>query len=129
MPIAYIGKNQSALVHAGWMGVHQKIHLTESLKRLEPTDIYIGPCIHRESFEVTQEFRDHFPNSPYFTKVDGKLNFDLVQHALSELKEFFPAANITQSGICTFKNNQYNSYRRNKTTIRNWNILKTKGTL
>jgi len=127
LPILYIGETHVGLVHAGWKGVQQKIHLHPELLKIKPTEIYIGPCIHVNSFEVQEDFKEFFPKSSNFMEQDGKLYFDLVKEALGQLSQAFPDTKITESGICTFENNQYNSYRLNKTEKRNWNIFQTRG--
>jgi YfiH family protein len=124
LPILYLSHDQVALVHAGWRGLKQKIHLDAKLVEIKPHTIFIGPSIGAGSFEVTAEFKDHFPQSPNFIYKSGKIYFDLAAEALSQLKKVFPDTKITISGICTFENNQYNSYRKTQTKIRNWNIFR-----
>lgn len=80
-----------AAAHAGWQGaLSGVIENTVSLMREKgATDIIaaIGPCIHRESYEVGPEFEEHFRSSAassylafedYFEKnLAGKFQFDL----------------------------------------------------
>lgn len=127
LPILYQGKTHAGLVHAGWRGIHNKIYLKEELQNIQPNEIYIGPCIHQKSFEVQDDFRANFPDSPYFNETGGKLTFDLIKEALRHLKKSFPQAKISASEVCTFENSAYNSYRRDKTIKRNWNIFRLKG--
>ena len=127
LPILYLNDQKVALVHAGWRGIEQKIHLHPDLIKMSPTEIFIGPCIGPEAFEIQNDFTPFFPQSPHFIHKNGKMYFDLVSETHEQLKAAFPDIKITKSGICTFKNNQYNSYRLNKTEKRNWNLFKTRG--
>lgn len=124
LPILYLSNTQVALVHAGWRGLKKSIHLDENLVNMKPHTIFIGPAISVKYFEVTDEFLENFPKSTQFFRKEGKIYFDMAAEALSQLKEVFPDTKITLSGICTFENNQYNSYRKTQTKIRNWNIFK-----
>lgn len=127
LPILYLGETHVALVHAGWRGVYQQIHTDQKLRAIHPQKIFIGPCIHVRHFEVQPDFVENFPSSSNFITQDNKLYFDLVLETMEQLQATFPDAEITDSGICTFENNNYNSYRRNKTTQRNWNLFKIRG--
>jgi hypothetical protein len=126
LPILYLSEQHVGLIHAGWRGVMQKIHVDSKLIDMSPKEIFIGPCIGSNSFEVQEDFKEYFPTSTHFIEKSGKLYFDLVKEAQGQLSIQFPDAKITNSGICTFKNNQYNSYRLNKTETRNWNVFQTR---
>jgi YfiH family protein len=121
LPVLLIGR-KIALVHAGWKGLENNILSNEKIKILEISDIYIGPAI--QTYEVQEEFRKNFPNSKNFLTSEGILFFNLQKEAMDQLKTTYPNAKIFCSDICTFKNNHYNSYRRDKTKIRNWNVFK-----
>ena len=126
LPIIYSGKNSAALIHAGWRGLQQGIHIHNDLKQEKFDHIYIGPSITSKNFEVTEEFRAYFPNSECFSTQNSELTFNLQQYALIQLRECFPLAIIETSEICTFDDLNFSSYRRNSTTNRNWNIFKYK---
>ena len=126
LPICIVGKDDYSIVHAGWRGIQSKIVQSKKIKEIKPTYAYIGPHIKVESFEVSEDFRDNFPNSSNFQKRSNKLYFNMQQEIIDQLKESYPNIVIEASTTCTFKNSEYNSYRRNKTTIRNWNILRRK---
>lgn len=123
LPILYVSDSDIALVHAGWRGLHQGIHIHEDLRAVEFLQIFVGASISAENFEVSEDFRENFPDSPYFSSRDGKLTFNLQEYALNQLRECFPKAIIEQSNICTYADTKFNSYRRNKTQRRNWNIF------
>lgn len=122
LPVLFLGK-KIAFVHAGWRGLHNKILTHPLLNELHPKLIYLGPSI--QEFEVTDEFKKHFPNSLYFHESNGKLFFNLQKEAIDQLQKQYPKAKIIQSNICTLRDLNYNSFRRNKTQKRNWNVFKT----
>lgn len=123
LPILVIGENGGAILHAGWRGLEKKIIHHPLVLATKPKFFYIGPSIQVDSFEVTSEFKDNFPNSPFFFEKNGKLYFDLQKEALKQIKEIAPLAQSVDSKICTFTNNNYNSFRRQKVSCRNWNIF------
>lgn len=123
MPIILWNKNEAVFIHAGWKGLSTGI-----LKNFNfiPTNAFIGPSICKDSFEVTEEFQENFPESKLISR-NGKLYFDLSSEASSQLIKNYKNINVLDSTICTLKNLEYNSYRRNKTHIRNFNIIMFKG--
>ena len=124
LPVIYIGKTYSAIIHAGWRGVENGILTHQDLTKVNPTHIFIGPSIQKNSFEVQEDFKTFFPMSSNFLKINEKLFFNLQQEATDQLKRTFSNAEISSSNVCTFEDLNYNSYRKTKTTTRNWNILK-----
>lgn len=120
LPVLFIG-DKIALVHAGWKGLKTKILLSPGLLELNIKEVYIGPAI--KEYEVQPEFKENFPHSKNFFQKYDSLYFQLEKEAIEQIKSQYPYAKITCSDICTLKNNQYNSYRRNKTDKRNWNIF------
>ncbi len=121
LPILFIGK-KICLIHAGWKGLQNNILTHPLLQTCEIDTIFIGPSIYK--YEVTAEFQNHFPDNSHFHHKNDKLYFDLQKEAVSQLTKAHPEAYISESDICTFENSAYNSYRRDKTEIRNWNIFK-----
>ena len=121
LPVLYIGE-KIGLVHAGWKGLSEGILTHPLLQKLKPANILIGPSIHH--YEVSEDFKRNFPHSRSFYTVENQLYFDLQDHAMHELEIIFKNCEILISGACTFTNNEYNSYRRDKTEKRNWNIFK-----
>ncbi len=122
LPILFIGKSKIALVHAGWRGIKNEILLSPLIREMDPQNIFIGPSIY--TYEVQEDFRSNFPKSQHFKRENDHLYFNLQQAALEQLSFAYPKNNILESRICTFENSQYNSYRRNNTNIRNWNIFR-----
>ena len=122
LPVVIEGSQGVVFLHAGWRGLAFGIFKKAEIKMVEPQRVFIGPSIHKCCFEVTSEFRNHFPESPYFEKREGKLYFDLQNEARDELRKIFPNLLVGISPICTSCNLEFNSYRRDKTKERNWNI-------
>lgn len=122
MPIVLYGKTHSVFLHAGWAGLAKGILETQEVKSLNPQYIYIGPSIHVCHFEVTEEFRDNFIDSPHFLQKNDKLFFDLNAHACDILRRQFANVEIEVDPNCTHCDKKFNSYRRDKTSKRNWNI-------
>ncbi len=89
------------LVHAGWRGIRQQIHL-KALKLFNspPQDILVGlgpsicaDCYHR-----------HFD-------LSGSVTRDLINQGV-------PPANISQSRICTCEDSRFPSHQRDRTKDR-----------
>lgn len=127
LPVAMIGKHGMALLHAGWKGVHQKILVSKELTKLEIQNIFIGPSIQKESYEVGPEFKEHFKDYPSsLEERGGRLTFNLPLAAEIQMREAFPKAKIEACGIDTFTTPCHNSYRKDKTPRRNYNLLYVK---
>lgn len=100
-----------AAIHSGWRGAISGIveNTISEMKKLGCENIVcaIGPCIHQESFEVSDEI---------IMNVDKKYiqnrHFDLVRYVLDKLLNM-EVINISKIDIDTFSNNGYFSYRRN----------------
>ncbi len=126
LPILFVGEHGHALLHAGWLGVKKQICDHPNLLKINPKLVFIGPHIQSSSFEVSEDFKDHFPNSPHFTKHGGKLFFNLSLEVKDQLKKKIPKIEIIISDIDTKIHESFHSYRRNKTILRNWNLFKIK---
>ncbi len=123
LPIAAIGKYGVALIHAGWKSLFLGILKSTNLKKLAPDFFIIGPHISFQNYEVGDDFKKNFMNSYSFKRVNGKTHFSLRDEASFQLKELFPKSKISCSNLCTFEETELNSYRRDKTEKRNWNLL------
>ena len=124
LPIFILGKNGFSFLHAGWRGLANGIITQGAIQQLDPIYAYIGPSIRQNAFEVTEEFYQHFSSYPHrFSRKDGKHYFDLQNAARDMLKRLNPKMDIEDSGICTYDNRDFNSFRRDKNQERNWNIL------
>ncbi len=123
VPIAIIGKKGHAHLHAGWRGIKDNIILQKEVSLILPTLFFLGPHIQSCCFEVSKDFTKNFPKSDHFKQREGKLFFDLALEVETKIKENYPQAKIEHSGVCTCCNENFHSFRRNKTKKRNWNIL------
>ncbi len=123
LPILVLGKHGYALLHAGWKGIQQEIINRPIIQSITPTTFFIGPHICYHCYEVSSEFIDEFPTSTNFTKSDNKILFNLSQESKIQIEKSFPDCEIIISDICTFTTKDFNSYRENKTHLRNINIF------
>jgi len=122
LPIILQGTTHSVFLHAGWAGLANGILDHHLIKEINFSYAFIGPSIQIDHFEVQEDFKAHFEYSPYFLQKHDKLYFDLQSEANDRIKRLNPEATIESSQICTHCDNKYNSYRRDKTPKRNWNI-------
>lgn len=122
MPVVIEGEKGVILLHAGWRGLANGILRRPEINLVAPQRVLIGPSIHECCFEVSSDFKENFPNSPFLKEKDGKNFFNLPEEAKFQLRQTFPTLLIEISPVCTCCNDQLHSYRRNKTTQRNWNL-------
>lgn len=125
LPVVVIGKKGHALIHAGWRGVHQKVVTCQKVKNIDPFYFFIGPHIQQKSFEVQEDFFSYFEDKSLYQKIDEKLFFSLSDALVKDIYCKFKNVEIEVSDIDTFTNLSFNSYRRDKTKKRNWNILQS----
>ncbi|EQC45652.1 polyphenol oxidase family protein [Bacteriovorax sp. Seq25_V] len=123
LPIAIIGKKGHALIHAGWRGLENKIIKNDLIRKILPTQFFIGPHIGVDAYQVSDDFLNYFEKDKFITK-DGRYHFSLEKEATEQILDKYPNAVVQYSNACTFSDHRYNSYRRNKTDLRNWNILR-----
>lgn len=122
LPIVLIGKDSHAFIHAGWKGLQNNILKNEFIKNINPYYAFIGPHISALNYEVQIDFKNNFNDPEAFGQKDGKLFFSLLHVAKTQLESTYKGITIEESGICTFLDSNFHSYRRNKTKERNWNI-------
>lgn len=122
LPLVVEGKHGHAILHAGWKGVRDQILLNKNVRALEPETLLIGPHIHQAQYEVQSDFKANFPHSMAFKEVNGKIYFSLREEIIQQAKTNYPNIKIIDANVCTFLDNRLHSFRRNKTTERNYNI-------
>lgn len=123
LPVVIEGEKGVVCLHAGWRGLALGILQQPQIEAIKPLRALIGPSIHPCCFEVTAEFKQHFPQSQNFKMVGEKLYFDLQQEAHFILSQRFPQLQIEVTPICTSCRPDFHSYRRDKIlTERNWNL-------
>lgn len=121
LPILLLGE-KIAMIHAGWRGLHKGILSNPMLGELNINKAFIGPSI--LTYEITEEFKQHFVESKNFTKEQGKWYFNLQNEAKEQLLKNFASINVDICNVCTLKDDKFHSFRRNQTNNRNWNIFK-----
>lgn len=122
LPVVIEGKKGAVFLHAGWRGLADGILERNELVHIEPIRALIGPSIHACCFEVSEDFKNNFPDSEFFVRKEGKLYFDLQLEAKHRLRTQFPNLLISVAPICTCCHLDFHSYRRDKTKQRNWNL-------
>lgn len=123
MPILILGKDDCVFLHAGWKGLAIGILKQPQIAQIRPIYAFVGPSIHSCCFEVSEDFHHHFSGSPYFEKSGEKYFFNLQAEAYAQLHSQFPDLRIEIAPQCTCCDNTFHSYRRDKTSNRNWNLF------
>lgn len=119
-------------IHAGWRGVASKI-IPKTIEKLvrhssDPRNlqVFIGPHIQKDSFEVGKDVRDQIlsslgPLSPderrdFFTEISAdKVLLDLHKVVMTQLAQAeIPEANTHSLYIDTVKDLRFHSHRRDK---------------
>jgi YfiH family protein len=122
LPIVIEGEKGVIFLHAGWRGLANGILEKPEIEMINPQRVFIGPSIHECCFEVSKDFKDNFPDSPFFRKVKDKYFFNLQEEAKRRLRDKFPSLLVQYAPVCTSCNKSLHSYRRDKTKERNWNL-------
>jgi len=112
-----------AAVHAGWPGLHRSIiAATVATMTVAPQSLFawIGPCIRQASYEVDAPFYQRFVEldarfaAAFVANRPGHWLADLPAIARLQLQDAgLPAANIYDSGLCSFADSRFFSHRRN----------------
>lgn len=108
-------------IHSGWKGtkeniVSKTIELMSSEFGTESKNLfcYISPCAGADVYEVENDVAQYFPQSTQHIS-DNKYLFDNRKEILLQLlAEGVIEKNIELNNICTIKDNNYHSYRRDK---------------
>lgn len=115
------------LCHSGWLGTYEGIAMElidtmikEYSSKVEDIIIQLGIGISGEVYEVGEEFLEKFKNKyskefleKSFLRKNQKLYFD-NQNFNNLLLEQKGIKNILTSNLCTYKNKEFHSYRRDK---------------
>ena len=122
LPILLAAKDGSeiAAIHAGWRGLAQGI-IEQTLSRMNTPaaqlTAYIGPAISQDYFQVGAEVRAAFDRDQLLDEqtfrphIPGKWHADLPELAKRILVQQGVAA-VTLSGLCTYSDERFSSYRR-----------------
>ena len=106
--------------HAGWRGLERSIfEKSIAIHDIPSLKISIGPHARKCCYEVGVEFLEKFNKS--INKVEDKYYLDLTKN----IKQFALENNINleDTGICTICNKEYFSYRKNKTSKRQFSFI------
>ncbi len=128
-----------AAIHCGRKGLEKKIirNLINIFEKIGSSKndivVAIGPSISSKNYLIDKKtLKTFYKNSGHkvsntpseYTKNDS-IPLDLRNHAqIQLLNENIPNTNIEISNICTYEiNNGFNSWRRNKTSERQWSYI------
>ena len=106
-------------VHAGWKGAFQGVIENTILKMLElGADLQyihaaVGPCLHLESFEVSDDFKALFPRTEhhFFAQKNGKEYFDFLAYVVHRIRRA-GIQSVETIDVNTYTSSDYFSYRR-----------------
>ncbi|MDW0109840.1 peptidoglycan editing factor PgeF [Sporosarcina aquimarina] len=116
------------VIHSGWQGTVKEIvpkllkHLIEQEKcRPEDFEVYIGPALSKDKFEVDQDVYDKFHALGYadswvsFNDTTGKYHIDNQQTVKTQCElAGIPSTAIQVDDMCTFQSKDGFSYRQDK---------------
>lgn len=126
LPIIFEGHEENLFLHAGWRGLALGILDISQIKKIKPEACFIGPAINACCFEVGNDFHELFPELPLIER-GNKFYADLISYSKNKIKEIFPQIRIEEAGLCTMCNENFHSYRRDKSSHRNFNVYFPKG--
>ncbi|MDZ7837163.1 MAG: polyphenol oxidase family protein [Actinomycetota bacterium] len=119
-----------AAVHSGWKGTLKKIlhktigHLEQSYDSVAGNLLlYLGPSIRKCCYHVKEDlvkrFIKIFGEGNYYYRKNNNIYLDLAGLNIKQARDAgLMDNNIFDSGICTFCDERFFSYRRNKVTGR-----------
>ena len=145
-------KRNVAALHCGRKGLEKKIIkkmiriFYNSGTSRDDLLVAIGPAISKENYLVDQKTLKEFyrkaeknKKTDNLKRIEEDLCFNDSNHLKKQnlnqldlkrfayrqlLNENIPTTNIDISNLCTYElKNQFNSWRRNKTTSRQWNLI------
>ncbi len=123
MPVFIFSEKTIFAIHAGWRGalngiVDQALNLIKSEFKNESFQLYVGPHIQKDSFEVSKDVAQQFyqKNSQciYSHQEQNKAYVSLTDFIYPNIKQTPQIKDVQFSNINTFTNQNYNSYRREK---------------
>lgn len=119
-------KNLILAIHAGWRGVENQI-TSKSLRQcgLQHAEIFIGPCIQQQSFEVDLDVKEQLEKicrldqksadfEKTFSAKNTKFHIDLTQIVLAEIKSAGVTGLISSLPFDTMIDPRFHSYRRDR---------------
>ena len=111
-------KNKNyGIVHAGWKGIQNKIHLNVVRKLIDigssinNLNIIMGPSIKSCCYEVSKEMNEIFDIRNIINN-NGKYYLDMNKCIISDLSKI-GIQNISVDNVCTYEEKKCYSYRKN----------------
>lgn len=139
VPVLFYNEKTNLIgaVHSGWQGTIKEITLKlfNHLKTNENCDmqdvqVYIGPAISQEKFEVDADVYDKFKalgyadGFMYFNEATNKYHIDNKQTVKTQCElAGIPSENITIDPMCTFISEDGFSYRQDRSTGRHLSFI------
>ena len=119
MPILIKNNNFIAAVHAGWRGIKKNI-IELTLNRLgNGGEIYIGPHAKSCCYEVKSDVAKYFKK--YIIAKNSRNYLDMASHVIDTAKKYNYSINTINS--CTICNDNFYSFRENRTKNRQFGII------
>mgnify|MGYP001303162106 FL=1 len=120
VPLLMESSKGVSATHAGWRGLEKSIfEKSLDIHEISSLKISIGPHARKCCYEVGVEFLKTFNNS--INKVNDKYYLDLTKN-IKQLA-FENNINLEDTGVCTICNKEYFSYRKNKTSERQFSFI------
>ena len=136
VPLFFHSKDgrEAGVIHVGWRGLHSKIGVNLlKLMRNRKVDLnnllfFTGPAIEGECYRVQQDVVDKFSGFSFgekiFEKTSEGYDMDVTKGIeLCLIEQGIPKENISHSGICTYCNKNFPSYRRGDLEGRIFNFI------
>ncbi len=135
-PVAYI----VGIAHAGWRGVKDGIipNTIDAMIKIGASKqniiAAIGPCIRQESYEVSDDFREYFPDDDLFidSRLAGHYMFDLpacIKKQLIDIKAVYDCQIDTYSRSKDFASYRRSQHKRQKIGLHNISTIKLTNSL
>ena len=120
LPIYIKSENVTGIIHAGWKSIYKGI-IQEFISKVEKIgespenlEVFIGPSIMDCHYEVGQELINKFSDYPNCFKEKGGKTYLSLQKVSKQKFKKFGVNNIEASNSCTFCEEDFFSYRRDK---------------
>jgi copper oxidase (laccase) domain-containing protein len=113
VPVVIRGFSGWGLVHAGWRGLANGIvgKVAQGLGQVAEAAIFA--CASGEVYEVGPEVIEAIGNTAsYRAATNGKFLLDTAETAAAQLRTVLPPEAIEKSDICTIRDPQFHSHRR-----------------
>ena len=120
MPILLNDKKRIGAIHSGWRGLKNNI-VEKAIKKFDVNQlsISIGPHAQSCCYEIKEDVKKYFND---YTEVRDDMFFLNMSQVLKDLSEE-QGFQLEISSICTICNSSYNSYRKNKTSKRQFGVI------